>query len=65
MEVRTPQSRCLPPGWKQIQFPKSCVLLRFLQYQMMDKVQKLSNPDNYNGVGMVSLAEKYLSRILA
>jgi hypothetical protein len=33
-------------GWKQIQFPKRCVL-QFLEYQMMDQVQKPSNTECY------------------
>jgi hypothetical protein len=28
----------------QNQFPKRCVLLHFVEYQAMDKVQKWSNP---------------------
>jgi hypothetical protein len=34
-------------GRKQTQIPKPCVLLWFLEYRTMDKVQKPSNPECY------------------
>lgn len=36
-----------PWGQKQIQFPKCCLILCSFEYQMMDKVQKSSNPECY------------------
>lgn len=35
----------------QMQFPKRCVILYFLEYQTKDKVQKSSNPEGTYELG--------------